>query len=80
MVVPCAIFTNIMACHVFRGVALEMMEHPSYDVDSSRIDAALASLELKHFPSVLPSEPTDSETSAIFNNRPMSHIAYEDIA
>ncbi|KAF7965084.1 hypothetical protein HWV62_45755, partial [Athelia sp. TMB] len=42
LIVPWVIFTNIMACCVFRGVALEMMESPaSFDAGSSRIDAAL---------------------------------------
>ena len=62
LAVPCAILANIMACRVFRGVALGMMEHPSYDMDSIIIDAAL---ELEPLPRMLPAEPT--EPSAIFN-------------
>ena len=78
MVASSTIFANLMACRVFQGVALEMMEHPSFDVDNSRIDAAFANLELEPLPPVLPPEP--AEPSTIFNPRPPSHIAYEDIA
>ncbi|KAF7985826.1 hypothetical protein HWV62_494 [Athelia sp. TMB] len=45
-----------MACRVFRGVALEMMEHLSFQVDSIRIDAAL---ELEPLPLVPHPEPTE---------------------
>lgn len=64
LALPCAIFANIMACRVFRGVALEMMEHPSYNMESVSVDNAL---ELEPLPPKLPAEPT--KPFAIFNPR-----------